>query len=592
MISVYKPSIIIFLCFLHLISIPGFGQNKYAVLVGVNDYYESPTVKSFHSLKGCVNDALSMKSLLINRFGFDKTNINLILNEKATQNNLINVMAATLTKSNAGDVVLFFFSGHGIYIDNVALNQDPIKKGYNQSLIMSDLYSPGYACLVKDNTLKKVFNQFVAKKVILTTIFDCCYSGNMSMTISSQLMQHNPYVNDAINDTTSLKSIYIDDLDRMSRAVNMTVMPVITDKEIVPRPSETKNSNFAAISACKDDEKASEIWDESGVPHGALTKAILSTYEKSKLDVPLLKLLTKITTEININQHFRQKPTFHYDGLRNLNNLIGLPLQTTIKPLSAICIGVKTASITLNVGYNDGFAIGNVLINKGNKVTISKITRDSASATFATGHQVKTGDVFILKDHFRLSSPILKIYIALANVSVSSYMSYVNREMLPLSKQKNYIDYFNWYNDPDSPTFLSSISIGERNKISAYAKNQNFAVLLPLPKDMAASIKHFFRKDQSIAFVNIQKDADKVLYLNYAVKSKNNQNPCFVITYRDGLNGFVDQDIYKFSTFFVKLNQITLNPSAMASMNNSLKTITYNLARTRGSNWFNSYTKR
>lgn len=581
-----------FFCFFCLISLTGFGQNKYAVLVGINDYYESPTVKSFRSLKGCVNDALSMKSLLMNRFGFEKTNINVILNEKATQSQLISAMTATLNKSRTGDVVVFYFSGHGIYIDNVALNLDSVKKGYNQSLIMSDLYSPGYTCLVKDNTLKKIFNQFVAKKVILTSIFDCCYSGNMSMTFSLGLMQHNPYVDDALNDTSSLKSIYINDLDRMDRAVDLAVMPVVTDKEVVPRPSDTKNSNFAAISACKDDEKASEIWDESGVPHGALTKAILSIYEQSTEDVPLSKLLANITTEINNNQYLKQKPTFHYDGKRNINNLLGLPLQTAAAPLSAICINTKNASMILNVGYNDGFANGNVLFSKDKKVTISKIMRDSAIATFAPGLQIKNGDVFILKDHYKISNPILKVYIATANVNTSLFMTYFNREILPLSKNKNYTDYFNWYNDPNSPTFLSSIFTGEGNEISTQAKNKNFAVLLPLPKDIATSIRQAFRKNQSIQFVNTREKADKVMYLNYAAKSKNNQSPCFVITYRDGLTGLVDLDMFKFSTYFVRLKHLILNPNEMVAMNKSLQTITYNLARSRGSNWFNGYEKR
>lgn len=586
----HKLSTIIFSCLFSFISIASFGQNKYAVLVGINDYYESPTVKSFHSLKGCVNDALSIKSLLVNRFGFDNTNINVILNEKATQNQLINVLNATLNKSKAGDAVIFYFSGHGIYIDNVALNNDPIKKGYNQSLIMSDLYSPGYNCLLKDNTLKKIFNAFVAKQVILTTLFDCCYSGNMSMTQSSQFMEPNPYVDDTINDTSSLKSIYIDDLDRMSRSVDMNVMPVIVDKEMIPRPSETKNSNFVAISACKDDEKASEIWDESGVPHGALTKAILSIYEKSAVDLSLSKLSANITEEINTNQRLKQKPTFHYDGKRNIDNLIGLPLQTAVTALSSTCIDVKNQSITLNLGYIDGLAKGNILFSKGNKITISKVYRDSAIATFSPGLQIKKGDVFVLKDHYKISNPILKIYIAATNVNSLTFMAYFNREILPLSKNKTYVDYFNWYGDPDSPTFLSSVFTGEGNRISTDAQNKRFAVLLPVPKDIVTSIKQGFRNNQSIQFVNTIGEAEKVLYLNYATKSKNNVSPCFVLTYRNALTG--TNDMQKFSISYVKLKQLILNPVEMAMMNKSLKTVTYNLARTRGSNWFNDYAKR
>jgi hypothetical protein len=46
---------------------------------------------------------------------------------------------------------------------------------------MSDLYAPGWDCLMRDETLKDIFNQFVDRKIILTSIFDCCYSGNLPM---------------------------------------------------------------------------------------------------------------------------------------------------------------------------------------------------------------------------------------------------------------------------------------------------------------------------------------------------------------------------------------------------------------------------
>ncbi|RZK21599.1 MAG: caspase family protein [Pedobacter sp.] len=589
----HKSSTIIFFCLFLLLSLNIFGQNKYAVLVGINDYYSSPTEKSPQSLKGCVNDALSMKSLLRNRFGFDQKNINILLNEKASQTPLMNTLLEVLAKSKAGDAVFFYFSGHGIYVDNVALINDPVKKGYNQSLVMSDLYAADFNCLVKDNTLKKIFNQFVAKKVILTAIFDCCYSGKMSMTLNSELLQQNPYIDDAVSDTSTLKSLDINDLNNIDRAVNLNVMPVIVDKEVIPRPSETKNSNFAAISACMDDEKASEIWDESGVPHGALTKAILSSYEKSATDIPLTKLLENISSEIGNYQKFKQKPTYHYDENRNVTNLIGLPLQAAAKPIAANCIRVKNNSITLDGGYCDGFANGNILANSNTKIIIIRIYRDSAIATFAPAAKIKIGDTFLLSDAYKTSNPILKVYIETVNVTTPVFLNHFNKEILPLSKKKTYVDYFNWLNDLKSPTFLSFGIDGEGNKISSYITNQRFAVLLKVPKDIALSIKQSFKNDQSIQFVNAIQEADRVLYLNYAAKSPFNPSPCFVLTYRNALNGAFDAaDLYKFSKLFVRLNQLTLNPAAMTVVKKSIRSITYDLARSRGSNWFNSYPKR
>ena len=156
-------------------------QNKYAVLVAVNDYYESPGVKHPHSLHGCVNDAKAMRGLLINRFGFDDANIQTLYDEYVTQKNVIAMMTGMLSKCKAGDALVFYFSGHGVWIKNEMNAQDEVKHGMSQAAVMSDLYSPYYNCLLRDETLKKIFNGFVDKKVIVTTVFDCCYSGNLMM---------------------------------------------------------------------------------------------------------------------------------------------------------------------------------------------------------------------------------------------------------------------------------------------------------------------------------------------------------------------------------------------------------------------------
>ena len=110
----------------------GFAQNKYAVIVGINEYYDKPGVKSAkYSLKGCVNDAISMKSLLINRFSFPKENVKTLLNAQATQKTFIDAMENILEKSKPGDVAVFFFCGHGIYTINPGNKLDFVKQGYN-----------------------------------------------------------------------------------------------------------------------------------------------------------------------------------------------------------------------------------------------------------------------------------------------------------------------------------------------------------------------------------------------------------------------------------------------------------------------------
>src|SRR5690349_11871291 len=92
--------------------------NRYAVIVGVNDYYISPGVKHSSSLHGCVNDAYSIKGLLVNRFGFTESSIAMLTNESVTKKNVIDLMQRTLQQCRPGDAFVFYFSGHGVWMSN------------------------------------------------------------------------------------------------------------------------------------------------------------------------------------------------------------------------------------------------------------------------------------------------------------------------------------------------------------------------------------------------------------------------------------------------------------------------------------------
>ena len=181
MLKVLKILILVFLLPASL-----YAQNKYAVILGINDYYIKPGVKHGSSLHGCVNDANAMKGLLENRFGFSPANIQTLYNEKVTKKNVIDVMNQVLQKCRPGDAIVFYYSGHGSWMSNSMNAKDAVKRGMSQAMVMSDLYSPNLDCLLTDEMLKQIFNEIVNKKVILTSLFDCCYSGNLSMGYSTE----------------------------------------------------------------------------------------------------------------------------------------------------------------------------------------------------------------------------------------------------------------------------------------------------------------------------------------------------------------------------------------------------------------------
>ncbi len=174
---------LVFIAAVSMLLCPVKAQNRYAILIGINDYYEVKGVKSEVSLRGSVNDANSVRELLIGKFGFSSKNIDTIYNAEATRDGIIAGLNKKLAQCKPGDALVFYYSGHGVYMFNSDEKQDTVKQGMNQAMLTSDLYNydDHLKCFFRDVTLKQYFNLFIDKKVILTVIFDCCFSGNLAM---------------------------------------------------------------------------------------------------------------------------------------------------------------------------------------------------------------------------------------------------------------------------------------------------------------------------------------------------------------------------------------------------------------------------
>ncbi|MBK9329874.1 MAG: caspase family protein [Sphingobacteriales bacterium] len=152
-----------------------FTQTKRALIIGINDYY---TMDGFtktilpdtrNSLHGCVNDAKSIKELISSRFRFRESFIKELYNKQANKQNILDELDKLLAVSKAGDQVFFYYSGHGLQLKNA------VTKSTDEAIAPSDaLYNTNG--FIRTLQLAAIFNQFVDKKVILTTVFDCCYS--------------------------------------------------------------------------------------------------------------------------------------------------------------------------------------------------------------------------------------------------------------------------------------------------------------------------------------------------------------------------------------------------------------------------------
>ena len=263
-------------------------QNKHALIIGINDYYEDNAVKSKISLKGSVNDANAMRQLLVNKFGFKTANIDTIYNAAATRDNIIKGLENKIKQCKKGDMMVFYYSGHGLYLKNAEQKKDSIKRGLSQAMLTSDLYSyrDHFKCFLRDYTLKTYFNYFVDKQVTLTTIFDCCYSGNLAMI--------DP---DAEEPAERTKSVTLDALvlllvehsenpEQLIDSITGKTSPALTVclTNAAGAIMDTLDTDHDGVPDCKDKEKMTETGclpvNPDGVGKCAFDNALQQTLDK------------------------------------------------------------------------------------------------------------------------------------------------------------------------------------------------------------------------------------------------------------------------------------------------------------------------
>ncbi len=134
---------------------------KRALIVGIN--YEG----TGHALRGCINDANNMKSMLQSQYGF--TEIEMLLEKAATTDAIKAALARLITGAKVGDSLVFHYSGHGSQLPST-IEADkweeiicPIDINWKDKVVTDDFF-------------KQTFSK-VPVGVNLTVILDCCHSG-------------------------------------------------------------------------------------------------------------------------------------------------------------------------------------------------------------------------------------------------------------------------------------------------------------------------------------------------------------------------------------------------------------------------------
>ncbi|XVF82568.1 hypothetical protein PTKIN_Ptkin16aG0060100 [Pterospermum kingtungense] len=152
-------------------------KERLAVLVGCN----YPNTKD--ELRGCINDVIAMRDLLLERFGFDPSHVEVFTDVPVPQTTGLATGAnikATLDKmvanAEAGDVLFFQFSGHGKLMRKVLSKCcfPPIKLSFSGH----DAIVPCDFNLITDSDLRQLIVR-LPPGVSFTIFSDSCHSGGL-----------------------------------------------------------------------------------------------------------------------------------------------------------------------------------------------------------------------------------------------------------------------------------------------------------------------------------------------------------------------------------------------------------------------------
>ncbi|XP_074264603.1 metacaspase-1-like [Silene latifolia] len=227
---------------------PPSGRKK-AVICGIN--YKG---SGEDELNGCINDAKSMKNLLINRFKFPESNIMLLTDEEKdrrripTRDNIIKAMSWLVDGVRAGDSLVFHFAGHGMQEED---DDGDDADGFDEAICPLDVETEGG---ILDDEINDIIVKPIPPGAKLTAIIDACHSGTVL------------------------------DLPFRCRILNRRGQYVWKDHR--PKSLEWKGTNggeVIAISGCADHQTSEEIKGFSKViDNGAMTYCFIQAVEKGQ----------------------------------------------------------------------------------------------------------------------------------------------------------------------------------------------------------------------------------------------------------------------------------------------------------------------
>ncbi len=332
---------------------PAATARRRALLIGINDYAAAgnPSApRGIRNLEGAVNDVTAMREMLLARYGFEDPDVLVLTDQEATREAILQSIQNHLeAPAKKGDVLLFYFSGHGSQVLN-SRSDEP--DHMDETIVPADAL--GGKPDIRDKELRALFNRILERRAGLTIVLDSCHSGSGVR---------------GLLDATLFRSVGPDRRDL---------------KDSSPPGPRPEDLGALVLSASQDYDLAYEAVDEYGRPHGAFSLALIRAMRDSlNGGEPAEETFLRARARLQAEKRFQEPVLAGLPRMRRLPLLGRRAGVQTGRPVVAVESVEEDGTVLLQGGLAHGLTEGSELRLRGSnpevRVRITKVDGFSRS---------------------------------------------------------------------------------------------------------------------------------------------------------------------------------------------------------------------
>jgi len=266
-----------------------------AFLVGINDY--APAGAGGPDLRGCVNDVRDFANTMgaLGIVPIHPATMRIVTNRNATKGNIVAGIKWLLSGAKKGDVLVFYYSGHGTYV--VDVSGDELDRR-DEAICPHDFAAAGP---IKDDDIRTLLSGLPAG-VNLDVFFDSCFSGTATRVLPT---------GDAAAATDGITVRFIE--PPLDQSIYADAAPSLPVKGILKEDGKGERDlvlvpglNHVLWSGCRDNETSGEGDVGGGVIRGFFTYAYCKCLRGAGVGVTRAKLDSQVSlylSKMGAGQH-------------------------------------------------------------------------------------------------------------------------------------------------------------------------------------------------------------------------------------------------------------------------------------------------